>query len=84
MDLYAWDVEPPDTTRTSGAGGVTGDESEAIGQVRRALAGAPAGTSGVVRRVAVGESGRVAYVNLGTIGRAWLDGASGAVVWARL
>jgi hypothetical protein len=74
--LFAWDV----VLRDGGASGVTDDQGTALRHVRRALQAADAGGRGRVRRVAVGFSGRVEYVELGVVAEAWRDG--GSVVWA--
>ncbi|MFI0368130.1 hypothetical protein ACH35V_09625 [Actinomadura sp. 1N219] len=39
------------------------------------------GASGKVRRVALAPDGSAAYVDLRTVGEAWRDAATGAVVW---
>ncbi|GAA2133245.1 hypothetical protein GCM10009727_26480 [Actinomadura napierensis] len=74
--LFAWDVVLCD----GGASGVTDDQVVALRHVRRVLQEADAESRGKVRRVTVGLSGRVEYVELGVVAEAWRDGA--AVVWA--
>ncbi|MGH3243973.1 MAG: hypothetical protein ACRDNL_26585 [Spirillospora sp.] len=75
--LFAWDV----ITKNAGRCGVTDDRDVAIRHVHRALRGFEAGASGKVRRVALAPDGSAAYVDLRTVGEAWRDAATGAVVW---
>jgi hypothetical protein len=74
--LFAWDV----VLCGRGECGVTDDRVAALRHVRRVLQAADAGSRGRVRRVTVGVSGRVEYVELGVVAEAWRD--EGAVVWA--
>ena len=74
--LFAWDV----VLRDGGECGVTDDRGAALRHVRRALQSGKAVGRGRVRRVTVGLSGRVEYVELGVVAEAWRDGA--VVVWA--
>lgn len=75
--LFAWDVRTAD----SGRSGVTDDRDVAIRHVHRALRGFEAGASGRVRRVVLAPDGSAAYVDLRTVGEAWRDAATGAIVW---
>ncbi|HEU5025673.1 MAG TPA: hypothetical protein VFV01_12200 [Spirillospora sp.] len=59
---------------------MTDDRGAALRHVRRALQAADAGGRGRVRRVTVGLSGRVEYVELGVVAEAWRE--DGEVVWA--
>jgi hypothetical protein len=75
--LFAWDVHFAD----AGRGGVTDDRDLAVRHVHEALRGFRAGASGKVRRVALAPDGTARYVDLSTVGEAWRDEATGAVVW---
>ncbi|TDD34852.1 hypothetical protein E1287_15340 [Actinomadura sp. KC06] len=75
--LFAWDV----FTVNAGQCGVTDDRDVAIRHVHRALRGFEEGASGKVRRVALAPDGTAAYVDLRTVGEAWRDASTGAVVW---
>ena len=75
--LYAWDVDAP-AVRSSG---VTDDKAVAIKHVKAALAAAPCGSRGRVRKVRPSYSGQVTYVELGTVAEASLT-AEG-VSWIR-
>ncbi|GAA2606619.1 hypothetical protein SMC26_32225 [Actinomadura fulvescens] len=77
-ELYAWDLEKADG---AGSCGMTDDREAAFGNVGQALAGAPPGAKGRVRRVEPSYSGRVGYVDLGTVGWARQDGTG--VSWIR-
>ncbi|MFC6886723.1 MULTISPECIES: hypothetical protein [Actinomadura] len=79
--LYVWDVEPYGTAN-GGECGVTGDESAAIGHLRRALGNAPPGTAGAVSRVRPSPSGRAVYIYLGTVAQGRRDQASGVVIYS--
>jgi hypothetical protein len=73
--LFTWDV-----FAEGGAGGVTDDRDAARRHVREALAGAPPGTRGCVRRVALCPLGRAVYVDLGLVAEA-RRGAASTVTW---
>lgn len=75
--LFAWDVFTADV----GAAGVTDDRDIAIRRVHEALRGLEARAAGKVRRVALAPDGSAAYVDLRTVGEAWRDAVTGAVVW---
>lgn len=76
-ELYAWDVRTSD----AGQGGVTDDKDRAIQNVHRALRDLEPRGRGKVRRVALAPDGTPRYVDLRTVGEAWLDEATGAAVW---
>lgn len=73
--LFAWDV----ALREGGECGVTDDRDAALRHVRRVLHAADGGARGRVRRVTVGLSGRVEYVELGVVAEVWREG--GMVTW---
>lgn len=75
--LYAWDVRSGDV----GKGGVTSDRNVAIGHVHRAIRAGESGARGKVRKVTLAPDGSARYVDLRTVGEAWLDETSGALVW---
>jgi hypothetical protein len=72
--LYSWDVEGSGDGRRVSQCGVTDDRQAALRHVHHALADAPDGTRGVVRRVELSVSGRPVYVHLDTIAWARRDG----------
>ncbi|MFD0683386.1 hypothetical protein [Actinomadura fibrosa] len=74
--LYSWDVK---VSARGGAGGVTDDPKVAVRRVDAVLVDAPPGACGVVRKVLPSTSGRIVYVDLGEVGRAWWDGRR--IVW---
>lgn len=73
-ELFTWDVFVD-----GGAGGVTDDREAARRHVGEGLAGAPPGTWGRVRRVALCPLGRAVYVDLGPVAEACRD--SDTVTW---
>lgn len=75
--LYAWDV----FAVGAGRAGVTDDRDVAVRHVHEALRKFEPGASGRVRRVALAPDGTARYVDLRTVGEAWRDTTTGAVVW---
>lgn len=75
--MYAWDVQADDR----GAAGVTDDRGRAIRNVHQALRDADTSARGKVRKVGLSSADFAKYVELGDVGEAWRDAASGAVVW---
>ncbi|TYK48035.1 hypothetical protein [Actinomadura decatromicini] len=60
---------------------MTDDRNAAIRHVHEAMRGFGSGAFGTVRRVALAPDGSAAYVDLDTVGEAWRDRRSGAIVW---
>jgi hypothetical protein len=77
VQLYVWDV------RSGGGGrcGVTDDRVKAIRDVHDTLRKLEGGARGVVRRVGLSPVGFAKYIELGHVGEACRDEASGAVIW---
>ncbi|TMR03745.1 hypothetical protein ETD83_10060 [Actinomadura soli] len=75
--MFTWDARAGDR----GWSGVTDDRNTAMRHVHQVLRGSGPGGRGTIRRVALDPLGRVRYVRLNVVAEAWLDEATGAVVW---
>ncbi|WP_121435102.1 hypothetical protein [Actinomadura pelletieri] len=60
---------------------MTDDRDAAIRHVHQALRRVDGRASGEVRKVALAPDGSAAYIDLRTVGEAWRDAATGAIVW---
>lgn len=75
--LYVWDV----WTRNAGQAGVTDHRERAIRHVHEALRSSAARASGKVHHVALAPDGTTTYIDLRTVGEAWRDETTGAIIW---